>query len=318
MSRIDYAFGKKTLTHLDNVLIRIGEVISVDDEFHGWRIKVRLEQDNALIDSEIPYAFPLLPKMLQNVPKVGEAVLIILSVLGNKESIRYYIGPLISQPQYLYEELYRGGRGTSTALMQGTASHIPPLETIDHYAETTGAFPNINDVALIGRKSEDIIIKDGEIDLRCGIRGSKLFDSSTKGANDGNGLQGDVVFNTQSPAYLQLKFKRGLCKGNKQVADSVVNIVADKINIISHKDTEHFNLTDQNELIKEQELDDIMSKLHQVPYGDLLLEALKKFRAALQNHKHQYPGLPPVPCEYMLSALGVDLDKILSEHVRIS
>ena len=319
-TRINHMFGKGTNTKKDDILIRIGQVISVDDEYHGLRIKVRLEEDNNVEnDEEIPYAFPLLPKMIQSVPKVNEAVLIIVSRVNNKNSIRYYIGPLISQPQFFYEERYNGGLGTSASLLQGSAKQ--PLETIDHYNETKGAFPNTNDIALVGRKSEDIILKDGEIDLRCGIRGAKVFDEFSPEYYDMNkfsALKGDVVFNTQNPAYLQLKFKRGLCKGNKQVADSVINLVADKINLISHKDSENFNLTDQYDLIREEEIDTIMSKLHQLPYGDLLVEALNKFRQALVNHVHQYPGLPPNPCSYIISALGVDLDKILSPNVRIS
>lgn len=301
----------------EEIVIRLGEVVDINDEYEGSRIKVRLDQDNGIQTKDLPYAFPLLPKTLQSVPKVGEAVLVILSRLGNKNSQRYYIGPLISQPQYLYEEKFNNGRGTSNSLIQGSVSK--PIETIAHYNETKGAFPDKNDIALLGRKSEDIVLKDGEIDIRCGIRGAKLFDNATVGqSNEETGLKGDVVFNNQSPAYLQLKFKRGLCKGNKQVADSVINIVADKINLISHKDEEHFNLTDQKELIKTEELDEIMSKLHQVPYGDLLFDFLVRLRSAVTNHVHPYPGLPPVSCQYITNALSFDLNTILSENVRIS
>lgn len=296
----------------DEIIIRIGEVVDNNDEFDGLRIKVRLDQDNNVEITKLPYAFPLLPKTLQTVPKIGEGVLVILSKLGNKESQRYYIGPLISQPQFLYEEKFINGKGSSNSLIQGSVSK--PLETIKHYNETNGAFPDINDVAIVGRKSEDIILKDGEVVIRCGIRGEKILDKN----DETSALQGNVIFNEQSPAYLQLKYQRGLCKGNKQIADSVINLVADKINLISHKDNEHFNLTNQNELIKQEELDDIMSKLHQVPYGDILIEALKKIRLALVNHVHPYPGLPPVSCEYIINALGIDLDSILSENVRIS
>lgn len=306
---------------IQDVVVRIAEVVSIDDEYEGLRIKVRLEQDKNLQDDDLPYAFPLLPKTLQIIPKIGEAVFVFASRLGNKNSIRYYIGPIISQPQYFYKDEHLEGLGTSTTLLQGNNSINKPLETIKHYAETEGAFPKINDIALIGRKSEDVILKDGEVDIRCGIRGAKVFDNMSPEYYDYNkigALKGDVVFNTQSPAYLQLKFKRGLCKGNKQVADSVVNIVADKINIISHKDKENFNLTDQNELIKEQELDDIMSKLHQLPYGDLLLDLLNRMRLAITNHVHPYPGLPAVSCEYIVNLLGFDIDTILSENVRIS
>lgn len=293
-------------------IIRIGEVIEVDDEYNGLRIKARIDQDSKTETQNLPYAFPLLPKTIQSVPKKGEAVFVIVSSLGNKNSMRYYIGPLISQPQYFYDEKYRGGFGTSHSLLQGSVSK--PLESISHYNETFGAFPNVNDIALIGRKSEDVILKDGEIDIRCGIRGEKVFGDD----DEKNALKGNVVFNTQSPAYLQLKYQRGLCKGEHQVADSVINLVADKINLISHKDTEYHNLTDQENLIKSEELDEIMSKLHQVPYGDLLFDLLVRIRLAITNHVHPYPGLPPVKCEYVNNLLKFDIETILSENVRIS
>lgn len=302
----------KNTTNTDDVLIRIAEVIDVVDEYDGLRIKARLDQDNNVKTQDLPYAFPLLPKTLQSVPKVGESVLLIVSRLGNKDSIRYYIGPLISQPQFFYKENYDSGIGTPNSLLQGSVSE--PLESISHYNETNGAFPKINDIALIGRKSEDIILKDGEIDIRCGIRGQKVFEDVDKTSS----LQGDVIFNTQNPSYIQLKYQRNLCKRNKQVADSVINLVADKINLISHKDSEHFNLTDQNELIKNEEIDIIMSKLHQLPYGDLLCDLLVRMCLAITNHVHPYPGLPPVPCEYITNMLSFDINTILSENVRIS
>ena len=311
----DLSMRGKTFDNSSDVLIRLGEVVSVKDEYDGLRIKARLEQDKEIDDSDLPYAFPLLPKTVQSVPKEGESVFVIVSRLGNKNSIRYYIGPIISQPQYFYKEKYDCGMGTYNSLLQGSTSK--PLESISHYTETEGSFPQINDVALVGRKSEDIILKDGEIDIRCGIRSQKLFDDANKSSTQ-NALKGDVIFNSQSPAYLQLKYQRGLCKGNKQVADSVINIVADKINLISHKDTEHFNLTDQHELIKSNEIDEIMSKLHQLPYGDLLYDLLIRMRLAITNHVHSYPGLPPVPCSYITHLLGFDIDTILSENVRIS
>lgn len=297
----------------NEVVIRIGEVISVEDNTDGLRIKVRTDQDNRVSTEELPYAFPLLPKTLQTIPKKGEAVFILMARLGNKNSMRYYVGPIISQPQYFYNENYNSGVGSSTSLIQGGIAK--PLKGINFSDETRGAFPKKEDVAIIGRKSEDIILKDGEIDIRCGIRG----EIANVGNNDEtNHLRGNVIFNNQSPAYLQLKYQRGICKGKQQVADSVINVVADKINLISHQDVNAFNLTDKDNLIKSEEMDGIMEKLHQLPYGDLLVDLLNRLRLALTNHVHAYPGLPPVPCNYITHALGFDLNTILSDNVRIS
>lgn len=299
--------------HNDNipqdVIIRIGEVVSIYDEYDGLRIKVRLDQDKSVSDDDLPFAFPLLPKTLQTVPKEGEAVLILLSKLSNKESIRYYIGPLLSQPQYYYEEKHGRGNGSTTSLLQGKTTK--PLMGISKNAMSEGAFPQKNDVALVGRKGEDIILKDDEVDIRCGIR-------TEPNTHEDESLKGNVYFNTESPSYIQLKYKRGLCKGKHQVANSVVNVVADKINLISHKDVNGFNLTDQKELIPSAELDEIMSKLHRLPYGDLLVEALAKIINAIVMHVHPYPGLAAVKCENILSLNTIDLDAILSENVRIS
>lgn len=292
-----------------DVIVKIGEVVDTYDEYDGMRIKVRIEQDNNVAVKDLPYAFPLLPKTLQSMPKKGEAVLVILSKLSNKNSIRYYIGPLLSQPQFYYEEKYNGGNGTSNSLLQGSVKK--PLGGISKNDMTRGAFPNKEDVAILGRKSEDIILKDGEIVMRCGIRGKPITEED-------DSLQGDIFFNTQSPSYLQLKYKRGLIKSNGQVVNSVANLVADKINLISHQDVNGFNLTNQDELIPLEDLENIMSKLHQVPYGDVLVDFLNILRGAVVNHMHAFPGLPPVPCPYVTEALGFDLNKILSDNVRIS
>jgi hypothetical protein len=303
---------KNTSLSDGDIVIRIGEVISIDDEFHGSRIKVMLEQDKNSNKSEIPYAFPLLPKTIQSIPKVGEAVLVITSRLNNAHSMRYYLGPLLSQPQYYYNEQYCSGRGSSTSLIDGSVTK--PLQSIDQYGATTdGALPNVNDIALVGRKSEDIILKDGEIDLRCGIRQQKAISDE----ND-KGLQGYVVFNSQNPAYLQLKYQRGLCKQHNQVADSVINLVADKINLISHKDTNYFNLTEQDALIKNEEMDKIMASLHQIPYGDKVKEALILMRDTIVNHVHPFPGLAPCSEPYVDTLKNKTFDDLLSTNVRIS
>ncbi len=293
---------------MGDILIKKAQVESVMDDADGLRIKARTSQDGNKNINDIPYSFPLLPKTFQTVPKIGECVLIFTPKLNNNDGERYYIGPIISQPQYQYQDKYDYGRGSSVSLLQEGA--IEPLERISNYDATVGSFPNINDVAIVGRKSEDIILKDDEVDIRCGIR--------QKATTNNASLLGSVVFNNQNPAYIQLKYKKGIGNSKGQEADSVINLVADKINLISHKNTESFNLTNNKDLIKSDELDSIMSKLHQLPYGDVLVEVLKKIVNALVNHVHPYPGLPPCKDQYITSVLGTDLNSILTDDIRIS
>lgn len=291
----------------NDFIIKKAQVESIVDDADGLRIKARTSQDGVKAIDNIPYAFPLLPKTIQTVPKVGEGVLILMSKLGGEKGNRYYIGPIISQPQFQYYDQYDYGRGSASSLLED--GYVEPLEKISNYDSTSGAFPNVTDVALVGRKSEDVILKDGEIDIRCGIRGNAVGD---------NRLLGEVVFNKQSPAYIQLKYKNGIGYSKGQEANSVINLVADKVNIISHKDTNSFNLTDNKELIKSDDMDNIMSRLHQLPYGDILVEVLTKIVNGLINHVHPYPGLPPCKDQYITSVLGTDLKSILSDNVRIS
>ena len=291
----------------NNLIIKKAQVESIVDDADGLRIKARTWQDGVKSIDDIPYAFPLLPKTIQTVPKVGECVLILTSKLESNDGNRYYIGPIISQPQFQYYDQYDYGRGSASSLLQD--GYVEPLEKISNYDSTTGAFPDINDVAIVGRKSEDLILKDNEIDIRCGIRGKAFGDDR---------LLGEVVFNKQSPAYIQLKYKNGIGYSKGQEANSVINLVADKVNIISHKDTNSFELTDNKELIKSTDMDSIMSKLHQLPYGDVLVDALTKIVNALVNHVHPYPGLPPCKDQYVTTVLGTDLKSILSDNVRIS
>ena len=101
-------------------MVFIGKVISLEDEYDAGRIKVRLKNaDVSFSDDNLPYAWPLLPKMLHVVPKVNEAVLV-FCVNDDPKQQRFYLGPIISQYQKMYKDYHDtsalkmiGGRGGS-------------------------------------------------------------------------------------------------------------------------------------------------------------------------------------------------------------
>lgn len=289
---------------------KIAHVESIVDDADGLRIKARLNGESHLSVDELPYAFPWMPKFLHVMPKVGESVLIFNTRLGNEKSNRFFVGPIISQPQYMEKDEYDHGRGSSMSLLQG--GYIEPLARISNYDSTENAFPNNDDIALIGRKSEDIIIKDGEIDLRCGIR------KDAYGENDG--LIGCVVRNDYNPSYIQLKYEPNMMKRSGHEGDSVANIVADRINIISHQTKTPYDqsLTSKGELIKSEDMDKLMEQLHPLPYGDVLVDILEKMRRAICYHLHPYPGMYPNNTNDVLKLNETDLNKVKSEYVRIS
>jgi hypothetical protein len=321
-----------------------GDSAQYGDSAFAGRIKVRLDSDGKGVSTQdLPYAFPLLPKVLQSVPKVGEGVFVINAKLNTPDSQRYYIGPIISQPQFQEFCSYNKGNGDAVSLLSiAKALRNDPLTSIERAKDLTkGSFPNVKDVALIGRGQEDIVLKyrgnsDGaysstsEIDLRAGIR-LQPTDNTIKY------LQGNVVFNTKNPAYIQVKYKQsglaGLNDGEgdndeykhesktSREANSVVNVVADKINLISHKDTNQFGelLTNNEELLLEEQMDNIMSKLHKSVYGDELIKLLQLMVRAICEHTHPFSMLPPTVNGTALSdIIGYDYSKILSDNIRIS
>ena len=101
----------------NNNIIKIAKVINNDDENCGFRIKARIfSEDDNLSDAELPFAFPLLPKMVHVLPKIGEAVLIINAKTDFPYGQRYYIGPLIHQPEFMtFDDFFHG----ATALHDG-------------------------------------------------------------------------------------------------------------------------------------------------------------------------------------------------------
>ena len=219
-------------------ILRIGIVISVTDPNDGCRIKARiLTDDDGLSDSDLPYAFPLLPKMVHITPKVGEAVIIITPKMENVEGQRYYIGPIIHQSQFMDYD----GFISATSLHDG-GSKSSVLPSLRQSPNAIGALCNVEDISFKGRGDSDIILREKEMLLRCGVR---LTDNADKQK---------VIFNKTNPTYIKLKYH------DKQLNDrskSSATIVSERINLIGTNSSDYFNVSDNNELIT----DEVMNKI---------------------------------------------------------
>ena len=303
-----------------NFSMDIGVVREVEntystDSSDGLRVRVELMQDKPQKISDLPWAFPLLPKVFQSVPMEGEAVLVFIGDNGDKSTAqRYFLGPIISQPQFFS---YCVKENATTLL---NSSKRKPLGRISNVDDTRGAFPQNNDVAVIGRGKEDIILRydkkadSSEIDLRAGIR------SEPTNAEDRD-MVGNIIFNGTDPSDIQLKYKKGLASSKDNAANSIINMVANRINIISNKDANvAHNLGDKDTLIEDEKMDEIMDKLHQVPMGDKLVELLKLMKGAIMHHVHPWAGMEQCGdwSGYIKQLEGYDIESILSKYVRIS
>lgn len=283
-------------------VLKICQVIDIYDETDGERIKVRLSpEDDKLTDDKIPYAYPLLPKLIHVKPKIGELVLIILTTPGNGYSNRYYIGPIISQPQYMEKDDFLIN---AMSLYPGSDKEPDPAPSLN--PDSHGAFAKDDDIAIYGRKKNDIIFTEDDIRIRCGNR---LKD------NTGNS---NIVFNRTDPAFIHLKHtdnKRG--EKDKEYR-STATVVADKINLIGHQSNTPFRVNDKNHLISDDEMQKILDKAHQLPYGDVLVEFLSMFLNTFAEHTHPYPGMTPCQTVDFIKTTSYDLNKILSDTVRIN
>lgn len=271
-----------------DLLFKYGNVIDVEDQFDGDRIKVHIKgiDPSSYELDEIPYAFPAIPKLLHIKPKIGETVLVFVQD-GSYDSDRFYIGPIISQPHKL-------GYDTTTAMSFLNSGLIKPDKAPSTNKNNKGVPMGDDDIGLYGRGSSDIIIKQDEVRIRAGKS------------------QDMIEFNTTNPTYVQVK-------QNPENDEGQINIIGDNINILSHKSKDGFKLNDPTNLIDEEEYKKILEKAHKLPFGDVLIDFLQIFIKAMATHVHAYNGLPADLTQNELkNLLSYDLNKILSQNVRIN
>jgi hypothetical protein len=269
--------------------IRLGTVIDINDGTGMGRIKVRIKGpvtnggDDSIDNTQLPWSFPLLPKHLNVKPKKDELVFIF--TFDNEKEItdRLYLGPIISQDQNLNFD-----SALSTASAGFSFGSVAPNQSIANLPQLKGVFPNQEDVSIQGRYNTDITQKNNEIVIRAGK--FEVIPSN-------NNAPYNFTYNTRTQAFIQIKNDINIPSVENQNTTekgSVTNIVANKINLITHKDgSPRFNVTNQNNLISDEELTTILTEAHQLPFGDVLLEYLKLLKEALFAHVHNGSGNPP-------------------------
>jgi len=308
--------------------LKLGEVMSVDDPLSLNRIKVWIKgsvsnggDDELLTNNDdfdkLPWCLPLMPKHFFIKPKVGEMVFIFVFSKEKQGADRLYIGPLVSQSNKLN---FDSARTTATAGF--TFGPIAPDVRIENIPELKGVFPNPEDISIQGRYNTDITQKNNEIVIRAG----KFVETQITETNPY-----PITFNFDTQAYIQLKNKVSLPKiSDTEIGDrigSVTNIVANKINLITHGGSPDYNTTNQIDLISMSELEKILTTAHQLPYGDVLLQYLRLLKDAFLSHVHRGNGLPPTDLtisgnkqavtEYQKNASKLE-SNMLSKNVRIN
>lgn len=117
------------------------------------------------------------------------------------------------------------------------------------------------------------------------------------------------------PVEVKKKIKELKVVKNKSEKSSVVNIVASKINLISHDGEHTFELANPKELITDDEQLKINNEAHPLVYGDVLLDFLELVKKYVQLHVHPYHGLSADPSTTTTDVLSFDLNKILNKNI---
>ena len=269
--------------------IYYGEVLSLDDETDGGRIKVKiLDLDNQITDiEELPYCYPLVPKFFHVYPRVGEVVRVFIENAKYPQRGRFWIGSIISQPQKIdYDSIY-------TALSTTNVGYTVPEPAPTTYPDAEGVYPTKLDVALIGRVNTDIILRENQTELRAGKH------------ENNNPLK----LNVENPASVSLTFDPKPDNEDEYYSSTV--IMSDKIALISHDGNPNFKSAkvDADERIR------IFEEGHPIARADVLVEALNIMRRAIIAHIHGYSGQPADKNSIINDLEAINFEGILQENI---
>lgn len=324
--RFDLGYGDIKADQTTFPLWFYGIVISTDDPYDAGRIRVRIEgidndvsQETELNDPGytdankrgLPWCQPLLPKFINVVPKVGETVKVAVHDYRNKKIRREYVGPVIAQqrpPDFIDSPFFPSKWKVEVDFYNGSWSQEP--ESIDGDWKI---YPDKEDIAISGRRNTDLILRNkqnyDEIILRAGKIDYKSIVGNQNNVEN-NVVGGSFPLNKKNPAYITVNHtlpqRIGQPNQNQQIfpntlgGDAIkklnlendrthINMVADKLNLISHEGSSKKGFV--KKILKG---DDILTQiktenelLHPLVYGDVLWEFMVKMRAFVEGHIHK-------------------------------
>ena len=222
-------------------------------------------------------------------------------LIQNREKWFWFIGPIISQQYALKSENFY-----SALSVLDNGRITTPLPRPELNPDNEGTIPDREDIALQGRDNADLILKENEVRLRCGFK-----------RNGAISPEKSLIFNREDLSYIQMKYKKLKDHKGNDFA-STINVVADRINLLSHDSTTPFTLNNRKELITDDELIRILEQAHPLPYGDKLIDFLKQLIEVIRTHTHPFAMDPPCFTTPQTKVLNTDLDEMLSNSIRIN
>jgi len=261
-----------------NKNIYVAKVIDVKDDKNVGRIKVYIDGlDHSNIN--LPYAYPLMSRIIHVMPQVGELVLVFFADAkkekeNQKYQNRFWIGPIITNYEHVNFDSQDVLNSATNILTYTNLSD--PLQTKSKNKKNTerGLFPidtetpplvnNLNDITIVGKNNTDITQSDNKIKLRAG-KHKKNKPTET---------------NTKNPVYSVLEFI------DENTSYSLT--AGDEIYLISHKGRFRFKKTLTN-----KDIGDLKQNAQSMLYGELTVQYLKVLTEVFLNHIHQHPSQAP-------------------------
>ena len=281
---------KPSIDYKVNRTIYYGEVISIQDNTDGGRLKVRVaDLDNKTSNENLPWAYPMLTKFFHIYPKVGEVVRIYIEDTAHPQKSRFWEGPVISQPHKInFDSIYSALSTTNMALTR-------PDKAPSTFPDADGVFPEKEDVAIVGRLNTDVILRLNEVHIRAGKHDN-----------------GDILkLNTKNPAQISLVYENEI-DGDEYYSSALM--LADKIALISHTGDPKFRAA----RITQKDRERIFNEGHPVGRGDLIVEAFNLIRRALVNHIHGYSGVPAERTAIINELESINFEQILQKNIVIN
>lgn len=271
-----------------NRTIFYGEVISIDDETDGGRIKVRIPDiDDRTANTDLPEAYPLLPKFFHIYPQVGEMVRIFIEDTKFPERSRFWMGSIISQPQKI------GFDSRFSALSTTNLGLTKPEKAPSTYPDAAGVFPLKTDIAIVGKVNTDIILRINEIHIRAG-------------KHENNDI---LKLNIKNPADISMIYEPISGDSNTYYSNTI--IMSDKIALISHNGNPQFKAA----RVGQDDRSRIFNTGHPIARGDVVVEALEVLRIAILGHLHGYSGLPADKTAIIKKLENLQFNNILQKNI---
>lgn len=128
--------------------------------------------------------------------------------------------------------------------------------------------------------------------------------------------EGNIAQFTSDPIEVKKIIKVNKVSKKDDPTSSVINVVANKINLLSHDGPKNFELANPKGLITDDEQEKINNESQSIVYGDKLVEFLELVKKYVSLHSHPYHGLPADPSKLTNDVTGFNLNNILNKNIK--